>query len=82
MRKDDHEAGQMSLDFTLPVGEREMTDRRPPKRPLLRVIVSDSGRDVPSCSLGQQKARETVEPDIYSTEVTRALHAFADRLRW
>ncbi|WP_060377138.1 hypothetical protein [Burkholderia cepacia] len=62
-----------------------MNDLQTPKRPLLRVIVSDSVRAVPSCSLTQQtqqKSQLTVEPDIYSTEVTRALHAFADRLRW
>ncbi|TKC83478.1 hypothetical protein FAZ69_23615 [Trinickia terrae] len=82
MRKNDHEAGQMSLDFTPPADKQEKNDYEMARRPVLTIVVSNTACDVPPCSMPLRKLQEKAERDIYSQEVTNALHAFADRLRW
>ncbi|MDQ0140968.1 hypothetical protein [Cupriavidus necator] len=83
MTKDDLETGQLSLDFTS--GEHataEVTNTaHEAVRPALAVVVSN--KHVASPKRALRPALVAVEVrDIYSPEVTFALHKYADALGW
>lgn len=83
MTKDELETGQLSLDFTS--GENvthEVTQNaHGTVRPALAVVISN--REVTSPKRVHRPALVAVEVrDIYSPEVTFALHKYADALGW
>lgn len=81
MRKNDQEVGQLALDFAPSSASRVKPDPHAGRRQLFTLLISPQKNGEACSSIGGQKGARPMH-DVYAPEVTRAIHAFADRLGW
>lgn len=84
MWKNDHQFGQLTLDLSSSSLGSEVSsiDKHADRRAYFTLLVSQSAPSKASGSASGVTSQLSIARDMYSQDVTQALHAFADNLGW